>query len=139
MLLTSVSSDISQASMKALSEARGASTSNRPVLRKSASMAFQQAPDEIRFFFFLLISTNRTNFSTSYFSSCFTDGCKYGGSPCVRRMASTQRLWPCLGCAMASSCAAWITRSPSTRNGGKTLRLHQPHALPQVGLMVEGV
>ena len=49
MLLTSVSSDISQASMKALSEARGASSSNRPVLRKSASMAFQQAPDEIRF------------------------------------------------------------------------------------------
>merc|ERR1719188_1509540 len=34
--------------MKALSEARGTSSSNRPVLRKSASMAFQQAPDEIR-------------------------------------------------------------------------------------------
>ena len=53
MLLTSVSSDISQASMRSLSEARGASSSNRPVLRKSASMAFQQAPDEIRFSPFL--------------------------------------------------------------------------------------
>ncbi len=49
MLMTSVSSDISQASMKAVNDERGATSApKRPVLRKSASMAFQQAPEEIR-------------------------------------------------------------------------------------------
>jgi hypothetical protein len=47
--MTSVSSDISQASMRAANEARNSSSSNRPVLRKSASMGFQQGQDEIRY------------------------------------------------------------------------------------------
>ncbi len=53
LLLTAVSSDISQASMKAMSEvqagAGGAGGGPRgPLLRKSSSMAFNQVPDEIR-------------------------------------------------------------------------------------------
>ena len=49
LLLTAVSSDISAASIKAANEARNqAVAGSRPVLRKSASMGFQQSWDEIR-------------------------------------------------------------------------------------------
>ena len=52
LLLTAVSSDISAASIKAANEARGQAGAGggvgRPVLRKSASMGFQQSLDEIR-------------------------------------------------------------------------------------------
>ena len=47
LILTAVSSDISQASTKAVNELRN-SQSSRPVLRKSSSMGFQQFPEEIR-------------------------------------------------------------------------------------------
>ncbi len=49
LLLTAVSSDISQASMKALGDARASAGPVRPpLLRKSSSMGFNQMPEEIR-------------------------------------------------------------------------------------------
>ncbi len=47
LFLTAVSSDITDASVKAMTEKR-AVNSNRPLMRRSSSMGFQQAPDEVR-------------------------------------------------------------------------------------------
>lgn len=45
MLLTSVSSDIAQANMKAMKESQ---STNRPILRKTSSLAAPNFIDEIR-------------------------------------------------------------------------------------------
>lgn len=46
MLLTSVSSDIAQANMKAMKESQ---STNRPILRKTSSLATPNFIDEIRY------------------------------------------------------------------------------------------
>lgn len=47
MLLTSVSSDIAQANMKAMKESQ---STNRPILRKTSSLASPNFIDEIRYY-----------------------------------------------------------------------------------------
>ncbi len=48
LLLTAVSSDISQATMKAFNEARSGPAANRPVLRQASSLGLTQSHDDIR-------------------------------------------------------------------------------------------
>ena len=48
LLLTAVSNDISQANVKAVTDARN-DPRNRPLLRQSSSMGFQPYSDEVRY------------------------------------------------------------------------------------------
>ena len=48
LFLTAVSSDITEANVKAMAEKRTQARTNRNLIRRSSSMGFSQVPDEVR-------------------------------------------------------------------------------------------